>query len=134
MPKFSSAVTAEAGRLLGQPAGAVTRDAPFCTRPVRLFQAALTRGAPVPRSSAPVAARGKVISCRILSSQSLVMSRSVFRDATQCSKLKGKRRFGGTNRAGGERDNTCHLLSGWFFQTLFFESGNGSDVFVRNVM
>jgi hypothetical protein len=69
-PKFSGAVTAEAGRLLCQPPGALTRSVPVCTGPVHLFQAALTRGAPVPHSSVAVAARRQVTSCRICSSHS----------------------------------------------------------------
>jgi hypothetical protein len=64
-PEFSGAVTAEAGILLCQPSGALTRSVPVCTRPVHLFQAALTRGAPVPHSSVAVAARRKVTSYRI---------------------------------------------------------------------
>jgi hypothetical protein len=63
----------------------------------------------------------------------VVMKSTIFWDITRCTPLSVNRRFGGTYRLRlqGRRNATC-LLAG-FLLNLFFDPGNGDDMFLRNV-
>jgi hypothetical protein len=75
----------------------------------------------------------------------MVMMRSVFWDITPCSPLKVNRRFGGTCRLHlhglrisqainqHKACSACYLLHTGYLLGLFFDDGDGGNMFLQNV-